>query len=193
MPQEYPSGWEVLYSQKEIEEAIAGLVEELLEVDGIYDKPVVLVQILESAKVFAEAIKKNLIANGVDVRLESIKASSYRGKSGEQGELEASGLEKIKLTGTEIVFVVDDMVDSGVTMEKIISQVMAIANSAPVFATVLLQKICSTFIPKFAAIRNCPDRWVAGYGINGNSPEELGEEDGRDLPDIIARVQDFKL
>lgn len=193
MSQEYPKGWEILYSQKEIAEATTKLVEEISKVDGISEKSVILIQILESARVFTENVRLGLASKGINVRVESIRASSYKGKPGEQSSLEVSGLDKIKLSGDEIIFVVDDMVDSGDTMKETVEQVKVIANSAPVFATVLLQKICSTFIPHFAAIRNCPNRWVAGHGINGNSPDELGEEDGRDLLDIIARIQSLGL
>lgn len=188
MSLEYPKGWEILYSQAEIAQATNSLVEKLLGIDGILEKPVVLVQILESARVFTEALRLNLVAKGIKVRVESVKASSYKGKPGEQSRLEVSGLENIKLFSNEIVFVVDDMVDSGRTMEEIVEKIKAIAEEAPVLATVLLQKICSAFGPDFAAISDCPNRWVAGYGINGNAPEELGEADGRDLPDIIARI-----
>lgn len=193
MSREYPDGWEILYLQTTIAEVTANLVEEILKVKEISEKQVVLVQILESAKIFTENLRLGLIAKNINVRVESIKASSYKGQPGEQSSLKISGLENIKLFENEIIFVVDDMVDSGSTMKETVEQIKAIANSAPVFSTVLLQKICSTFTPHFAAIKNCPDRWVAGYGINGNSPNELGEADGRDLPDIIARVQTSKL
>lgn len=193
MSEEYPKGWEILYSQKEIADATNNLIEEIFKIDGITEKPVVLIQILESARVFAQNLQIGLAAKNINVRVESIKASSYKGKPGEQSRLEISGLDQIKLSGDEMVFVIDDMVDSGNTMKETVEQVKEIVNSAPVFATVLLQKICSIFIPNFAAIKNCPDRWVAGHGTNGNSPEELGEQDGRDLPDIIARVQNSEL
>lgn len=193
MSPEYPKGWEILYSQKEIADATNNLIEEIFKIDGITEKPVVLIQILESARVFAQNLQIGLAAKNVNVRLESIEASSYKGKPGEQSRLEISGLDQIKLSGDEMVFVVDDMVDSGNTMKETVEQVKEIVNSAPVFATVLLQKICSILKPDFAAIKNCPDRWVAGHGINGNSPNELGEQDGRDLPDIIARIQNTKL
>lgn len=192
MSQEYPKGWEILYSQEEIAEATNNLIEEIFH-ECTTEKPVVLIQILESARVFTENLRSGLAAKNINVRVESIKASSYKGKPGEQSRLEISGLDQIKLSGDEMVFVIDDMVDSGNTMKETVEQVKEIVNSAPVFATVLLQKICSIFIPNFAAIKNCPDRWVAGHGINGNSPEELGEQDGRDLPDIIARVQNSEL
>lgn len=185
---EYPNGWEILYSQEEISEATANLIEEILKVDGIFEKPVVLIQILESARVFAENLRLGLADKGINARVESVGASSYQSKPGEQSDLKISGLEKIKLSSDEIVFVVDDMVDSGNTMKEIMEQVEVIADVAPIFATVLLQKICSLFTPDFAAIKNCPDRWVAGHGINGNSPSELGKADGRDLSDIIARI-----
>lgn len=193
MSQEYPKGWEILYSQKEIAEATNNLIEEISKINGITEKPVILIQILESARVFAQNLQIGLTAKNVNVRVESIKASSYKGKPGEQSSLQIKGLENIKLSGDEIVLVVDDMVDSGNTMKETVDRIKTLANSAPVFATVLLQKICSIFIPNFAAIKSCPDRWVAGYGINGNSPDELGEQDGRDLPDIIARVQNSGL
>lgn len=193
MSREYPEGWEILYLQEEIVEVTANLVEEISKVDGISEKSVVLIQILESARVFTENLRLGLVNKGINVRVESITAKSYQGKPGERSSLEVSGLDKIKLSGDEIVFLVDDMVDSGGTMKETVEQVKAMANSAPVFATVLLQKICSIFTPDFAAIRNCPNRWVAGHGINGNSPEQLGKADGRDLPDIIAKIQTSKL
>jgi len=193
MSREYPEGWEVLYPQEKIAEATTNLVEKISQINGVVEKPVVLIQILESARVFAEDLRLGLINKGINVRIESISASSYKGKPGEQSNLEVSGLDKIKLSGDEIVFVVDDMVDSGDTMKKTVEQIEVIVSGASVFATVLLQKICSSFTPSFVAIKDCPDLWVAGYGINGNSPSELGEKDGRDLSEIIARVQTSKL
>lgn len=186
---EIPNGWEVLYTKKEIEEAILGLVEELaekLEEEGARDKGVILIEILESASVFTKAIERGLIEAGFNVKVESIEVSSYGGKPGERSELKIGNLEDISQSGENIRLLIDDMVDSGITMKKTIEAIEALVKTAPIFSVVLLQKLCSNFVPDFIAIKKCPNRWVAGFGINGNS-EELGEKDGRDLEEIIVK------
>ena len=88
MSREYPYGWEILYSQKEITEATANLVEEISKIGEISEKSVVLIQILESARIFTENLRSGLAKKGISVRVESIKASSYEGKPGEQSSLD---------------------------------------------------------------------------------------------------------
>jgi hypoxanthine-guanine phosphoribosyltransferase len=188
-PEYPPNGWEVLYSGKEIESAIVELVKKLLEIPDLSKKPVILMQILESARVFTEVVKQKLLNEDIDVKVEDVPASSYRGKPGEQSDLKIGSLDHIRCSGEEIVFVVDDMVDTGLTMSNLIDLIKGITQEAPVFSVVLLEKISSKFSPDYSAII-CPGRWVAGFGINGNRPKELGKLDGRDFPDIIASIED---
>lgn len=182
-----PPNWQVLYTKEEITAATTNLVKELLQIDGIYDKQVILVQVLESARIFAEDLRKGLVAAGVDAKVESIKASSYRDDPEKQGEIKISGLENVIPSGKEIRLVVDDMVDSGKTLEMVMAEIRAVIETAPVFSAVFLKKLSSTFQPDFVAMKQAITGWVAGYGINGNSPE-LGPSDGRDLPHIVVKI-----
>ena len=184
--QTVPEGWKVLYSQKDIEEAVENLVANLLKIKGIYTKKVILIQVLESARVFTEYISKGLEAAGINVEVQSIKASSYNGLPGKRGDVQITGLENISFSEEDIVLVVDDMVDSGATMKQVLQEIQAIAQPGSVFSVVLLEKICSLFKPNYAAITDVPDRWLAGFGINGNA-KELGEGDGRPFKKIIAK------
>lgn len=183
-----PEGWEVLFSQAEISRAVERLVTELLKLEGILSTPVMIIEVLESARVFAADLQAGLEAAGAVVSLESIWASSYSGRPGEQSEVRITGIEELTLDPEKITLVVDDMVDSGATMKAITERLNQLAELSAVFPVVLINKLPEIDLEYFHALIDSNGRWVAGYGINGNDPKALGRDDGRSLPFIVARL-----
>lgn len=192
-----PGGWRVLVDKQKVEEQQNKLITKLLKIiDKEYSgKKVRLVQVLESAKPFAQQIFNAFKQAGLEVELNSIKASSY--VDGTRGELSLDWVENegpIQFTDDEVVIIVDDMIDSGHTINGIVKEFLSIFEDegvdAQVFAVVLLEKIghlLDESIKYYKAIDMGKD-WVAGYGINGNQPGELGTKDGRERKDIIRRL-----
>lgn len=178
----------MLFSQAEISRAVERLVTELLKLEGILSTPVMIIEVLESARVFAADLQAGLEAAGAVVSLESIWASSYSGRPGEQSEVRITGIEELTLDPEKITLVVDDMVDSGATMKAITERLNQLAELSAVFPVVLINKLPEIDLEYFHALIDSNGRWVAGYGINGNDPKALGRDDGRSLPFIVARL-----
>jgi len=118
--------------------------------------------------------------------LECIKASSYGQNGTNRGELTITGLDKIDLTGKDVL-VIDDIFDSGHTMSGIVSK-LAARNPNSVKTIVLVMKDVPRSInyrPDYTLF-NIPDRFVVGYGLDY-------KEYFRGLPGVYAFKNDVPI
>ena len=118
--------------------------------------------------------------------LECIKASSYGQNGTTRGELTIAGLDKIDLTGKDVL-VIDDIFDSGHTMSGIVTKLSA-KNPNSVKTIVLVMKD----VPRTISYRpdhtlfTIPDRFVVGYGLDY-------KEYFRGLPGVYAFKNDIPI
>ncbi len=177
---------EVLLYHHEITARIKSMADEIAkdfkEQSAGEDNPeLILLCVLYSAAVFAEHLQEQLLRRGVNVKIENVKASSYEGmESTGKPEITFHFNEK-ELAGKRVL-VVEDMIDTGITLDALM-QVLQELEPSSLHIAVLLKKIkeaVAQISAKYVGFE-IPDLWVHGFGI---------DTDGffRDLLDIMAVI-----
>lgn len=203
-----PPGFEVLYSWEFIQQKIDELVEtflreysEALILEELNDgtkkyKKIVLIQILESARLFAADLEDRLIAKGFEVEVKGVKFKSYDGEK--QGKLKfVEGEENITNMDPEVLYlIVDDMLDTGKTMLGALEKIRELNEAAlSMIAVTLLKKPgarSDNGYDYLSAFEMEENRWIGGYWINIALPLIFGIMDARNYRDIIARIREYE-
>lgn len=158
-------------------EKIASRVRELgAEIDADYDGPMHLIGILKGAIMFHADLARAITR---PVRIDFIGISSYgRGKTS-SGEVRLTRDLDTSIEGMDVL-IVEDIVDSGVTLSYL-TQVLHQRKPKSVRVATLLDKPDRRMRPvdvKYVGFR-IPDEFVVGYGLDF-------AEDYRNLPDICV-------
>jgi hypoxanthine phosphoribosyltransferase len=162
----------VLYTEEEIQRRVRELGEALTrEYQG---RSPVLVSVLKGAVMFVSDLIR---AIDLPVRVDFMSISRY-GES-------ASGVVRVlkdldQDIGGEDVVVVEDIIDTGLTLSYLLS-ILGAREPASIQVCTLLDKSVRRIAPldiPFAGF-DCPDRFVIGYGLDY-------EERYRNLPFILA-------
>jgi hypoxanthine phosphoribosyltransferase len=165
-------GMRMLVSQEEIALKIGELAAQIRR--DYEDRELTIVAIMSGAILFVADLIRQLESR---VRLETLKASSYRGDSTIPGELRLN-TEAISSLNRRHVLIVDDILDTGRTLLAVRHDLLE-RNPASLKTAVLLWKSQRTEVgirPDYHGFE-IPDRFVVGYGL---------DHDGlyRNLPDI---------
>ncbi|MEM8670797.1 MAG: hypoxanthine phosphoribosyltransferase [Planctomycetota bacterium] len=150
----------VLLSEADLNQGVSQLAG---EIDKHYDgRPLTVIAIMTGSLVlFADLIRRLSMPQRVGV----IRASSYRGGT-TSGELTVDSEMMIDVTGRDVLLV-DDIFDTGKTLERI-SGMMAEFGASSVQTAVLLHKQRDHSVelrPDFVAFK-IPDEFVVGYGLD---------------------------
>ena len=100
------------------------------------------------------------------MRVGVIQASSYRGATTTRGDLVINSELMLDISGRDVLLV-DDIFDTGHTLEKVVAKLYDF-GPASVRSAVLLRKQGrqeSTYEPDFTAF-DIPDEFVVGYGLD---------------------------
>lgn len=132
-----------------------------------------LLAVADGALVFAADLMRAL---PLRLRFATVKLSSYGGATASTGEVRLLG--ELPAVAGRTVLVVEDILDTGLTLNALHARLLA-AGAAAVHTVVLLDKPAGRrqpFVPDYVGFR-CPDAFVVGYGL---------DFDGlyRNLPDI---------
>jgi hypoxanthine phosphoribosyltransferase len=167
-------GAELLYTAREIRDRVRELGAAITR-DYAGREPV-LVSVLKGSAVFLADL---LLAIGVKARVDFMSISTYGSES------QPSGVVRIMKDldqdiGGEDVIVVEDIVDTGLTLSYLLS-VLEARGPASIEVCTLLDKSVRRITPLEIKYRgfDCPDRFVVGYGL------DVGER-YRNLPFILA-------
>ncbi|HSX03552.1 MAG TPA: hypoxanthine phosphoribosyltransferase [Rhabdochlamydiaceae bacterium] len=164
---------ELLISPEDIKEKIQQTAKKL---DAEYDnEEVTVVMVMKGAVCLAADLIREL---HVPAALEYMKASSYGGRM-DRGELKITGIDHLDLNGKNVL-VVDDIFDSGATMEGVLAKLQE-KNPKSLKSLVLLMKNvphATTYRPDYVLFE-IEDRFVIGYGLDFN-------EYYRGLPGVYA-------
>jgi hypoxanthine phosphoribosyltransferase len=164
----------VLYPEAEIRDRVRELGQDITR--DYAGRPPVLISILKGGVVFlADLIRKI----DLPLRVDFMSISAYASGS------ESSGVVRILKDldhdiGGEHVLVVEDIIDTGLTLSYLLSA-LAAREAASVEVCTLLDKSVRRIAPLDIRYRgfDCPDRFVVGYGLDYL-------ERYRNLPFIIA-------
>jgi hypoxanthine phosphoribosyltransferase len=141
------------------------------------DKKPIFISVLNGAFMFTADLLKKI---EVPCELSFIKLSSYSGTTSTGTVKEIVGLQE-EIAGRDVI-VIEDIIDTGITMQKIISQ-LELKNPASIRIATLLLKPDSVKVPINAdfVCFSIPDKFVVGYGLDLNGI-------GRNLPNIYQLI-----
>ncbi len=154
---------ETLFTEKEIQDAVARVAEAL---NADYrDEHVLVIGVATGAIVFLSDLMRQL---QMPVHLELVRAKSYRGSDTRPGELDIDlwGLEEGDIRGRRVLLV-DDIFDTGRTLETLSQRLLA-HGARDVKTVVFLEKPDrreTEMLPDYVGLR-IPDRFVVGYGLD---------------------------
>ena len=165
----------IYIQDQEIQQAIQTIANEM---NVLYtDKKPIFISVLNGAFMFTADLLKKI---EVPCELSFIKLSSYSGTTSTGTVKEIVGLQE-EIAGRDVI-VIEDIIDTGITMQKIISQ-LGLKNPASIRIATLLLKPDSVKVPikpDFVCF-SIPDKFVVGYGLDLNGI-------GRNLPDIYQLI-----
>ena len=159
-------------------ERIASRIEELgNSISEAYrDRPLTVLGVLNGSIIFVADLMRSI---GIPHRVGFVAASSYRGETTEGGELTvATGLMP-DICGRDVLLV-DDIFDTGRTLERLLDEVRR-AGPASVKTAVLLWKDGRSQVsltPDYHGFQ-IPNEFVVGFGLDYN-------DDYRHLPMIAV-------
>jgi hypoxanthine phosphoribosyltransferase len=166
----------VLFENEIIEKRIDEIATQILNRHKSEKIPIVLVCVLNGGFVFYSKLVEKL--SSLDPECDFVKVRSYEGR--ERGDLNMILDKSVDVTGKH-VYLIDDIYDSGVTMN-------ALANHFYQFDPVSVHMV--TLIKRYINEVDMPlgslygfvleDEWVVGFGMD----DDLGKK--RSLPYILA-------
>jgi len=171
----------ILFEERQIRRRVAELGDAITQ-DYAGRSPV-LISVLKGGAIFLADLIRCI---DLPVRMDFMSISSYGGGT------KASGVVRIlkdldQDIGGEDVVVVEDIIDTGLTLSYLLSTLVA-REPASLAVCTLLDKSARRIPPLEIRYRgfDCPDRFVVGYGLDH-------EERFRNLPMILAVESQAKL
>ncbi|GAB1417613.1 hypoxanthine phosphoribosyltransferase [Bacteroidales bacterium] len=169
--------FEIYIPQDQIERAIKKVAENINR-DYAGKNPLFLI-VLNGAFMFAAELFKNV---EIDCEISFVKLSSYHGTKSTAVVRELIGLDH-SVTGRHIVLV-EDIVDSGMTMLYTMDKLMKLEAADVKIATLLFKPHAFKYnYPIDYVGLEIPNDFIIGYGLDYN-------ERARNLPDIYKIVSD---
>lgn len=164
----------ILLTQEEVRDGVARMAS---EINACYGKrPVTIVGVLTGSVVLLADLIRLL---EMPLRVGLVQAKSYRGASTVRSELEIKADSLPDVSGCDVV-IIDDIFDTGHTLDKLLEGFGAFGCSS-VRSAVLLRKHGRCEVaraPDFYAFE-IPDEFVVGYGLDY-------DDEYRNLPHIAA-------
>src|SRR6267143_2831480 len=152
-----------MISSAQIARRVRRLGRQVSEVYADIDTPLVMVVILKGATVFAADLLRSL---SIPAELEFVRASSYPTGTSSNGRLRLAHMVEGPLVGRHVLLV-EDIIDSGVTVNAVAKRIRKLGASSvrlaalldrPARRQVMVQIDFTGFV--------IPDRFVIGYGLD---------------------------
>ncbi len=152
-----------MISSDRIARRVRRLGREVSEVYADIDTPLVLVVILKGATVFAADLLRSL---NIPAELEFVRASSYPTGTSSSGRLKLAHMVEGPLVGRHVLLV-EDIIDSGVTVNAVRKRIRRLGASSVRLAALLdrpARRQVEVEIDFTGFV--IPDRFVIGYGLD---------------------------
>jgi len=169
--------FKLFISEKQIQEAVEGMASRMnKELKG---QKIFLIGILNGCFIFAADLVRHL---DLDCRITFLKLASYQGTSSTGKVKRLIGLnEDIK---DQVVVVLEDIVDTGITLDFIQKQLRGYEPAEIKLATLLYKpEACRKDVSLDYVGIEIPDDFVVGYGLDYNGY-------GRNLRQIYSVIKD---
>lgn len=152
---------EVLLSEAQIQHRLDELATEIQR--DYADKDLTLVAILAGSVMFVADLLRRL---PMQLRLDYIGASSYHGETRSAGELIVTRALKLDVRDRDVL-VVDDILDTGLTLVKIREMIQKLQPRSLKFCTLLEKDVPhrEDFHADYVAF-HIPNKFVVGYGLD---------------------------
>ncbi|MFZ0214977.1 MAG: hypoxanthine phosphoribosyltransferase [Candidatus Dormiibacterota bacterium] len=153
----------VVVSARRIARRVAELGREVSERFADLEQPLVLVVVLKGGIIFAADLMRHLT---IPAELEFVRAASYGNGTSSPGHVQFSHLVEGPLTGRDLL-VVEDIVDSGRTLDLILKRLRR-AKPSSLHLITLLNRPARRIVPvdiDFTGF-TIPDKFVIGYGLD---------------------------
>jgi hypoxanthine phosphoribosyltransferase len=166
----------VLFENRVIESRIDSIATQILNRHKSEKIPIVLVCVLNGGFLFFNEIVKRL--SSLDPEIDFIKVRSYEGR--ERGDLNMI-LEKSVDVTSKHVYIIDDIYDSGITMNALANYFYSYDPTSVQMVTLIKRYINEVNMPVGSLYGfEIMDEWVVGFGMD----DDLGKK--RSLPYILA-------
>lgn len=145
---------------------IARIKELANEINNSYDNstPLVLICVLRGAVMFYTELAKYL---KMPVKMEFVSLSSYGNSQKSSGEIKSFNLNLPKFENQNVL-IVEDIVDTGLTLDFLIKFIKAKCEAKSVRLAVLFDKKCARKYdvkPDFSAFE-IDDKFIVGFGLD---------------------------
>ena len=161
-------------------EEIAAAVKEVAErINKDYaGKRPLLLGVLNGSFMFASDLMKNL---QIECEISFVKLSSYQGTDSTGVVSEVLGLTE-SIAGRDVI-VVEDIVDTGCTMQNMLETLSAKAPASVAIASLFVKPVrLKVPVEVKYPVFTIPDRFIVGYGLDYDGL-------GRNLPDVYDVVE----
>jgi hypoxanthine phosphoribosyltransferase len=166
----------VLFENEVIDARVDYIATQILNRHKSEKIPIVLVCVLNGGFLFFNEIVKRL--SSLDPEVDFVKVRSYEGR--ERGDLQMI-LEKSTDVTNKHVYIIDDIYDSGITMNALANYFYSYDPASVQMVTLIKRYINEVNMPIGSLYGfEITDEWVVGYGMD----DDLGKK--RSLPYILA-------
>ena len=151
-----------LISEQDIESRVREIAEQITK--DYADKAPIFVGILNGSFIFLADLVREL---GIDSEVDFMKVQSYDGHKS-TGTVHLLKDISAEITGRDVV-IVEDIIDSGLTINFLVHRIKESAPSSVAVATLLFKKEVAqlNFEPDYVGFEIPPD-YVVGYGLDHN-------------------------
>jgi len=166
----------VLFEKSQIENRIKEIGVQILNRHKEESNPIVLVGVLNGGFMFYSKLVDQLAL--LDPQCDFIRVKSYKGREHEVPEIIIPSSLDVK---NKFVYIIDDIYDTGLTMQVLKNQFMDLGASGVGVVTLIKRAINEVDMPINSLYGfEIHDEWVVGYGMD----DEEGRK--RSLPYILA-------
>jgi hypoxanthine phosphoribosyltransferase len=166
----------VLFEKSQIETRIKEIGVQILNRHKEETNPIVLIGVLNGGFMFYSKLVDQLAH--LDPQCDFIRVKSYRGREHEIPEIIIPSSLNVK---NKFVYIIDDIYDTGLTMQVLKNQFMDLGASGVSVVTLVKRAINEVDMPVNSLYGfEIHDEWVVGYGMD----DEEGRK--RSLPYILA-------
>jgi hypoxanthine phosphoribosyltransferase len=158
-----PATGKPMISATRIARRVRQLGKQISETYADIETPLVMVVILKGATVFAADLLRSL---SIPAELEFVRASSYHGGTSSTGRLQLAHMVDGPLVGRHVLLV-EDIVDSGLTVNVIARRIRRLGPASLRIAALLdrpARRVVDVKIDFCGFV--IPDRFVIGYGLD---------------------------
>lgn len=166
----------VLFNQSQIEKRIDEIATQIFNRHKSEKRPIILICVLNGGFMFYSELVKKL--SSLDPKCDFIKVKSYEGQ--ERGDLEIKLRESLEIQDNH-VYLIDDIYDSGVTMDTLRKHFIYEGAASVQIVTLVKRAINEIDLPVGSIYGfEITDEWVVGFGMDDEHYQK------RSLPHILA-------